>query len=67
MADPSSHDETSDGIPVSYSVYPAEDRLQQIREARGRIETDRLLEQNLQRHIIERSGTARTCQRRTKD
>jgi hypothetical protein len=55
MEDPSSHDETSDGVAVSDSVCPDEDRLRQIREARGRIQEDRLLEQNLQRHIIERS------------
>jgi len=56
MAYPSSHDETNDGVPVRDSVCSCEDRIRQIREARGRIQEDLLLEQNLQRHIIEWSG-----------
>ena len=67
MADPSSHDETSDGVPVSDSVYPDEDRMRRVREARGRIQADRLLEQNLQRHLIERSVSASTCHRSIPD
>jgi hypothetical protein len=67
MADTSSSPDRHNAVPEPDMVYPDRDRDRLISEARDRIETDRLHELSLQRHIIERLRSARTCQYRIPD
>jgi len=63
MADPSSSPDCHNAVPEPGMAGPDGNRGHLFREVRERIETDRLHERSLQRHIIERSRSAGTCQR----
>ncbi|MFA5269402.1 MAG: hypothetical protein WC379_15650 [Methanoregula sp.] len=67
MADTPPSPDRHDAVPEPGRVCPERDLGGLVRDVRERIETDRLHEQSLQRHLIERSRSAGTCQRRIPD